>query len=80
MRVLGTVCGGVVAIIVWEIAQGNPYGLAVVSTIVAIIFYYCLLYKAPLRMLAIMSLITMVMVCITSFLLCKLCIGEQYLY
>ncbi|KAI9485026.1 hypothetical protein BDB00DRAFT_890672 [Zychaea mexicana] len=62
MRVLGTACGGVLAIVVWEIAQGNPYGLAVVTFVVAILFYYCLLYVAPLRMLAIMSLITMVMI------------------
>ncbi|KAI9251490.1 hypothetical protein BDA99DRAFT_563757 [Phascolomyces articulosus] len=62
MRVLGTVCGGVLGIVVWEIAQGNPYGLAVVTTVVAIFCYYCLLYKAPLRMLAIMTLITLVMI------------------
>ncbi|KAI7853113.1 hypothetical protein BDC45DRAFT_464852 [Circinella umbellata] len=62
MRVLGTVFGGVVAIAVWEISRGNPYGLAAASTVVAILFYYCLLYKAPLRMLAIMSLITMMLI------------------
>ncbi|KAI8140052.1 hypothetical protein BJV82DRAFT_520831 [Fennellomyces sp. T-0311] len=62
MRVLGTCAGGVLAIVVWEIAQGNPYGLAVVTFVVSTLFYYCLLYKAPLRVLAMMTLITMIMV------------------
>lgn len=62
MRVVGTVAGGVLAIVVWEISRGNPYGLGVLIFVMATLFYYILIYKPLLRTLAIMTLITMVLV------------------
>lgn len=62
MRVVGTVAGGVLAIVVWEISRGNPYGLGVLIFVMATFFYYILIYKPLLRTLAIMTLITMVLV------------------
>lgn len=64
MRVLGTVLGGVLGIIIWEMTTGNPYGIAVVFFAVFLLVYHVFLTKPPLRMLAIMVMITSLLVVI----------------
>ncbi|ORY95665.1 hypothetical protein BCR43DRAFT_475613 [Syncephalastrum racemosum] len=64
MRVLGTVLGGVLGIVIWEMTTGNPYGIAVVFFAVFLLIYHIFLTKPPLRMLAIMVMITSLLVVI----------------
>lgn len=62
MRLLGTVAGGVLGIVVWEIAQGNPYGLAVVLFIAYAILYYILMTNPNTRMFCILTVVTLTLV------------------
>ncbi|KAI8391640.1 uncharacterized protein BYT42DRAFT_557576 [Radiomyces spectabilis] len=67
MRVAGTILGGVLGIVVWEISRGNPYGLAVVLFIFILPLYYAFFFIAPLRVLALMAKVTMLLVCIYEY-------------
>ncbi|KAI9486242.1 MAG: hypothetical protein EXX96DRAFT_516153 [Benjaminiella poitrasii] len=62
LRVIGTVLGGVLGIIVWEITRGNPYGLSVLLFIVMIPLYYIFFTNQLFKIVAIMSQVTMIMV------------------
>ncbi|KAI8148341.1 hypothetical protein BJV82DRAFT_506393 [Fennellomyces sp. T-0311] len=67
LRMLGTVAGGVIGIVVWEIAQGNPYGLAVVMFVILVLLYYALMYRPEVRMFCILTYITMLLVVIYEY-------------
>lgn len=60
---LGTVIGAVLSIIVWEIARGNPYGIAVLTFFAVFIpFEYLLIVSRIYEFLAIMTLYAYLMV------------------
>lgn len=60
---LGTVIGAVLSIIVWEIARGNPYGIAVLTFFAVFIpFEYLLMVSNIYDFLAIMTLFAYLMV------------------
>ncbi|RCH92303.1 hypothetical protein CU097_001626 [Rhizopus azygosporus] len=62
LRVIGTVAGGVLGIIVWEITRGNPYGLAVLMFILMMPLYYLFFTNKMLSPLVIMIQITCILV------------------
>ena len=62
MKTLGTIAGGVLGIVVWEITQGNPYGLGVVMYIALVIIYYNLMYRPTIRIFCIVTIITLILV------------------
>ena len=62
MRTLGTAAGGVLGIVVWEITQGNPYGIGVVMFVVVGLVYHVLIYKPSLRVFCILTNVTMLLV------------------
>lgn len=62
LRVIGTVAGGVLGIIVWEITRGNPYGLAVLMFILMIPLYYLFFTNKMLSPLVIMIQVTCILV------------------
>ncbi|KAI8355533.1 hypothetical protein BD560DRAFT_335853 [Blakeslea trispora] len=62
LRVIGTVLGGVLGIIVWEIARGNPYGLVVLTFFVMMPLYYVFFTSQILKMVAIMTQLTLLLV------------------
>ncbi|KAI8086522.1 uncharacterized protein BX664DRAFT_159289 [Halteromyces radiatus] len=61
LRFVGTVIGGVLGIVVWEISRGNPYGLSVLCFVCFMFFQYAFLfgppYMRPLHMVAIVTLV-----------------------
>ncbi|KAI7897489.1 uncharacterized protein BX663DRAFT_444994 [Cokeromyces recurvatus] len=62
LRVIGTVLGGVLGIIVWEIARGNPYGLIVLMFVCMIFFYYIFFTNQIFKVVAIMTQVTLILV------------------
>ncbi|KAI8391663.1 uncharacterized protein BYT42DRAFT_509805 [Radiomyces spectabilis] len=66
-RVLGSVAGAVLGIVVWEITRGNPYALAVVCFIVFIPLYHIFLFNGTFRVAALMTKITMLLVVIYEY-------------
>ncbi|KAG1469964.1 hypothetical protein G6F56_002956 [Rhizopus delemar] len=62
MRVIGTIVGGVLGIVVWEITRGNPYGLSVLTFFVMMPFYYLFFTKKMLSPGVIMVQITTILV------------------
>lgn len=62
MRVLGTILGGVLGIIVWEIVRGNPYGLVILTFFVMWPLYYVFFTRQIVAMVAIMTQITLLLV------------------
>lgn len=67
MRVVGTVLGGVVGIIVWEITRGNPYGLSVLMFFVMMPLYYIFFTSQIMNIVAIMIQITLILVVIMEY-------------
>ncbi|KAI9495016.1 hypothetical protein BDB00DRAFT_815490 [Zychaea mexicana] len=67
MKTLGTAAGGVLGIVVWEISQGNPYGLGIVMYVVLVIVYYNMMYRPTLRVFCIVTIITMLLVIIYEY-------------
>jgi uncharacterized membrane protein YgaE (UPF0421/DUF939 family) len=63
MRLLGTVIGCVIGIVVWEICQGNPYALAVVMFVLNYWMYHLFFYKPFYRFATLMAQITTILVC-----------------
>jgi hypothetical protein len=59
---MGTIAGGVLGIIVWEIARGNPYGLAVLTFFVMWPLYYIFFTSPIFNITAIMTQVTMMLV------------------
>ncbi|CEJ05363.1 hypothetical protein RMCBS344292_19306 [Rhizopus microsporus] len=66
-RVIGSIVGAVLGIIVWEITRGNPYGLAVLSFVIFLPLYYIFFFVAKFRVAALMSKITMILVIIYEY-------------
>ncbi|GAA5810350.1 hypothetical protein MFLAVUS_003771 [Mucor flavus] len=65
---LGTVIGAVLSIIVWEIARGNPYGIAVLTFFAVFIpFEYLLIVSRIYEFLAIMTLYAYLMIITTGY-------------
>ncbi|KAI9253395.1 hypothetical protein BDA99DRAFT_519655 [Phascolomyces articulosus] len=67
MKTLGTIAGGVLGIVVWEITQGNPYGIGGVLFVVLAILYYQLMYRPTLRMFCVLTIITLLLVVIYEY-------------
>ena len=67
MRVVGTVLGGVVGIIVWEITRGNPYGLSVLMFFVMMPLHYIFFTSQIMNIVAIMTQITLILVVIMEY-------------
>lgn len=59
---IGSVIGGVLGIIVWEIVRGNPFGLAVLNFFVMMPLYYLFFTKQAIGMGVIMVQITNILV------------------
>lgn len=66
MRIVGTAIGGILGIVVWEISRGNPYGLAVLMFFVLCVLYHVLMYKPVLRMVAILTIVTLLLASISQ--------------
>jgi hypothetical protein len=60
-RIIGSVVGAVLGIVVWEITRGNPYGIAVVCFVLFLPAYYVFFFKAKYRVIALMGKITMLL-------------------
>lgn len=54
--------GGVLGIIVWEIARGNPYGLVVLTFFLMMPLYYLFFTSQVLNIVAIMTKVTLLLV------------------
>jgi uncharacterized membrane protein YccC len=61
-RIVGSVVGAVLGIVVWEICQGNPYGMAVVCFIIFLPLYHIFFFVPKYRVAALMSTVTMLLV------------------
>ncbi|KAF7725934.1 hypothetical protein EC973_009171 [Apophysomyces ossiformis] len=61
MRLLGTVIGAVLGIIVWEITRGNPYGFSVLCFVLFIPHYHVFFFTQHYKVVSLMSKITMVL-------------------
>ncbi|KAI8084668.1 uncharacterized protein BX664DRAFT_366267 [Halteromyces radiatus] len=66
-RVLGSVVGAVLGIVVWEITRGNPYGLAVLCFALFIPLYHIFFFSAMYRIVGLMGKITMVLVVVYAY-------------
>ncbi|CAO3616388.1 unnamed protein product [Cunninghamella echinulata] len=63
LRLAGTVIGGIIGIIVWEITRGNPYGIVVLSFLIFIYFKYKLFFGAPyMKPICLLTVVTMMLV------------------
>jgi hypothetical protein len=62
LRVIGTILGGVLGIIVWEITRGNPYGLSVLTFFVMMPLYFLFFTKRILTPGVMMTQITAILV------------------
>lgn len=62
MRVLGTVFGGILGIVTWEMTRGNPYGICAVCFVVYSLIYPTFLSKPQTRVMIILTVITHVLV------------------
>ncbi|KAI8991729.1 hypothetical protein BDF20DRAFT_812473 [Mycotypha africana] len=62
LRVIATVIGGVMGIVIWEIVRGNPYGLTILTFVVMLPVYHIFFTREVLRMGTIMVQITLVLV------------------
>lgn len=62
LRVGGTVLGGVLGIVVWEIVRGNPYGLVILMFFIMWPLYYIFFTSQIINMVAIMTQITLLLV------------------
>ncbi|KAI7860547.1 hypothetical protein BDC45DRAFT_543175 [Circinella umbellata] len=67
MKTLGTIAGGILGIVVWEITQGNPYGIGVVMYVALVIIYYNLMYRPAARIFCIVTIITLILVVIYEY-------------
>ncbi|KAI7870338.1 hypothetical protein BDF14DRAFT_1773232 [Spinellus fusiger] len=67
LKIIGTVMGGIAGIIVWEISQGNPYGIVVVSFIFFLPLYYIFLFTNIYKATALMIKITMILVVVYEY-------------
>ncbi|KAI8073135.1 hypothetical protein BC940DRAFT_290632 [Gongronella butleri] len=67
VRVLGSVIGAILGIVVWEICQGNPYALTIVSFLVFIPHYHIFFFNPVYRVASLMSKVTMVLVVIYEY-------------
>lgn len=61
---MGTVLGGVLGIIVWEIARGNPYGVVILTFFVMMPLYLVFFTSQIFNIVAIMTQITLLLVTI----------------
>ncbi|KAI8371963.1 hypothetical protein EDC96DRAFT_439303 [Choanephora cucurbitarum] len=62
LRVIGTVLGGVLGIVVWEVVRGNPYGLVILTFFVMMPLYYIFFTSQIFKMVAIMTQLTLLLV------------------
>ncbi|KAI8081921.1 Fusaric acid resistance protein-like-domain-containing protein [Gilbertella persicaria] len=61
-RIVGSVVGAILGIVVWEISRGNPYGLAILCFIIFIPLYHLFFFVQRYRVIALMSKVTMLIV------------------
>ncbi|KAI9302036.1 hypothetical protein BJ944DRAFT_206690 [Cunninghamella echinulata] len=67
-RLAGTVFGGIIGIIVWEITRGNPYGIAVLTFSIVVYFKYKLFFGAPyMRPISLLTIVTMMLVVVYEY-------------
>ncbi|KAI8973359.1 Fusaric acid resistance protein-like-domain-containing protein [Mycotypha africana] len=66
-RVLGSIIGSILGIVVWEICRGNPYGMAVVCFIVFLPLYHVFFFIPKYRVASLMSTVTMLLVLIYEY-------------
>ncbi|KAI8642259.1 hypothetical protein BD408DRAFT_344582 [Parasitella parasitica] len=64
---LGTICGGVLSIIVFEIARGNPYGLAVLTFVVMPPFHYVFFTNPAYSFFSVMTQYAYLMIITTGY-------------
>ncbi|KAL9550742.1 hypothetical protein MBANPS3_004592 [Mucor bainieri] len=64
---LGTLCGGVLSIIVYEIARGNPYGLAVLTFVVMPPFHYMFFTNPAYSFFSVMTQYAYLMIITTGY-------------
>ncbi|KAG0182910.1 hypothetical protein DFQ28_003639 [Apophysomyces sp. BC1034] len=67
VRVAGTIVGGVLGIVAWEISRGNPYGLAVVLFVIILVCYHVFFYSRTYKVVALMTKVTMILVSFVDF-------------
>ncbi|KAG0167527.1 hypothetical protein DFQ30_005988 [Apophysomyces sp. BC1015] len=67
LRVIGTIIGAVLGMIVWEITRGNPYGLAVLSFFLFIPHYHVFFFTQNYKVVALMSKVTLILVFIYEY-------------
>ncbi|KAI8339494.1 hypothetical protein BC941DRAFT_420641 [Chlamydoabsidia padenii] len=66
-RVLGSVVGAVMGIVVWEITRGNPYGLGVLCFVLFIPYYHVFFFSPIYRVASLMGKITMILVVVYAY-------------
>ncbi|KAL7310317.1 hypothetical protein PS15m_009833 [Mucor circinelloides] len=64
---LGTLCGGVLSIIVFEIVRGNPYGLAVLTCVVMPPFHYIFFTNPAYSFFSVMTQYAYLMIITTGY-------------
>ncbi|CAO3608821.1 unnamed protein product [Cunninghamella blakesleeana] len=68
LRVAGTIIGGILGIIVWEITRGNPYGISVVCFFIFVYFKYQLFFgPAFMKPVSFLTNVTMMLVIIYEY-------------
>ncbi|KAI9025841.1 hypothetical protein CLU79DRAFT_66381 [Phycomyces nitens] len=67
LKIIGTILGGILGIVIWEITQGNPYGLVVVCFIVFLPLYHIFFYGSTLRIVALMTKVTMILILVYEY-------------
>ncbi|KAF7723004.1 hypothetical protein EC973_002420 [Apophysomyces ossiformis] len=66
-RVAGSIAGGILGIVAWEISRGNPYGLAIVLLIIILYCYHVFLFSPTYKPVALMTKVTMILVALYEF-------------
>ncbi|CAO3634580.1 unnamed protein product [Mucor fragilis] len=61
-RIIGSVVGAVLGIVIWEMCRGNPYGMAVVCFVVFLPLYHIFFFVPKYRVASLMSTVTMLLV------------------
>jgi hypothetical protein len=60
LRLIGTIIGGVLGIVIWEISRGNPYGISVLCFVCFLFlqysFFYGPMYAKPISILVTVTL------------------------
>ena len=62
MRVCGSIFGCIAGIVIWEIARGNPYGIAVMSFVFFVPLYYVFFFKPLWKVATFLAKVTLLLV------------------